>query len=71
MIAYPAKMDFTWKWAALITRAIVGLIFGMAGFWKVLRLLQWVTPTATQHIFPRTLLMIPAWILGAEDDVWR
>jgi len=38
-------MDFTWQWAALFTRVIVGLIFGMAGFWKVFTL----TPLGHAH----------------------
>jgi uncharacterized membrane protein YphA (DoxX/SURF4 family) len=130
-------MTYTWKWAALFTRVIVGLIFGMAGFAKVFTLtpmghaqkyftgpyadawipywmllaagvtvpfieliagwllvvglfrrpasiaLGFVLVLVTYghllkeslyspqgHIFPRTLLLIPTWILSTEDDMW-
>jgi uncharacterized membrane protein YphA (DoxX/SURF4 family) len=130
-------MTYTWKWAALFTRVIVGLIFGMAGFAKVFTLTPmghaqkyftgpyaetwipyWMLLAAgvtvpfieliagwllvvglfrrpasialgfvlilvtyghllkealyspQGHIFPRTLLLIPTWILSTQDDVW-
>jgi putative oxidoreductase len=130
-------MTYTWKWAALFTRVIVGLIFGMAGFAKVFTLTPmghaqkyftgpyaetwipyWMLLAAgvtvpfieliagwllvvglfrrpasialgfvlilvtyghllkealyspQGHIFPRTLLLIPTWILSTRDDVW-
>jgi len=128
-------MTYTWRWAAFFTRVIVGLIFGMAGWWKVFTLTPmghaqrfftgpyadtWIPhwmllatgvtvpfveliagwllvfglfrrPAAIAlglvlvlvtyghllkealyspqgHIFPRTLLLIPTWILTAEQD---
>jgi uncharacterized membrane protein YphA (DoxX/SURF4 family) len=128
-------MTYTWRWVAFFTRVIAGLIFGMAGFWKVFTLTpaghaqrfftgpyadSWIPywmlwsagvsvpfieliagwllvfglfrrPAAIAlgfvlvlvtyghllkealyspqgHIFPRTLLLIPTWILSAEQD---
>jgi thiosulfate dehydrogenase (quinone) large subunit len=125
----------TWRWAAFFTRVIVGLIFGMAGWWKIFSLTpmghaqrfftgpysdtwipHWMLVSAgvtvpfveliagwllvvglfrrpaaialgfvlvlvtyghllkealyspQGHIFPRTLLLIPTWILSAEQD---
>jgi uncharacterized membrane protein YphA (DoxX/SURF4 family) len=57
-------MTYTWRWAALFTRVIVGLIFGMAGYWKVFTL----TPMAhAQRFFtgPYADSWIPYWLLIA------
>jgi uncharacterized membrane protein YphA (DoxX/SURF4 family) len=55
-------MTYTWRWAALFTRVIVGLIFGMAGYWKVFTL----TPMGhAQRFFtgPYADSWIPYWLL--------
>src|SRR5690348_491141 len=57
-------MTYTWRWAALFTRVIVGLIFGMAGYWKVFTL----TPMGhAQRFFtgPYADSWIPYWLLVA------
>ena len=57
-------MTYTWRWAALFTRVIVGLIFGMAGLWKVFTL----TPMGhAQRFFtgPYADSWIPYWMLVA------
>jgi thiosulfate dehydrogenase (quinone) large subunit len=57
-------MTDSWRWAALFPRVIVGLIFGMAGFWKVFTL----TPMGhAQRFFtgPYADSWIPYWMLVA------
>ena len=49
------------------TAIALGLVLMMVNYGHRLKEPLLVT---TQHIFPRTLLMIPTWILGIEDVVW-
>ena len=36
--AHPGKIDFDTRWLSLISRVLVGLTFGMAGYYKVFEL---------------------------------